>query len=123
VFDLSAEEVVDEFRKTEGARVGRRSPVGAEGDFEGACKNGVDTAAGRLDGRRTPVGADGDLEGACDGVKIAARLLNVMLPRPVAGSQPTAAVKPDEAQQVGFRVPAQHLLEPEVMSVNLAALA
>jgi len=109
--------------------------VGEIGALEGT-KDG-DMVTGEPDGVRVIGAAEGTLEGvlvgAAEGTLVGAvvefkrgtkserRLSNVMLPRPVTGSNPGPAVKPDARQQLD---PAwQHLFEPEVMSVNLAALA
>jgi hypothetical protein len=111
--------------------------VGEIGALEGTKDGDMVTVTGEPDGVRVMGAAEGSLEGvlvgAAEGTLVGAvvefkrgtkrerRLSNVMLPRPVTGSNPGPAVKPDARQQLD---PAwQHLLEPEVMSVNLAALA
>lgn len=52
----------------------------------------------------------------------AANLGKLILPKPVTGSHPTAAEKPEDLQQTAFEgtapVYAQHLLVPEVTSLK-----
>lgn len=94
-------EVEDELRKTEG-----RALAAVPGEL------GVFTELG-------------DADGVCvtAGTNMATRLFNVILPKPVAGSQPGPAVNPADTQQVGLVCPAQHLFDPDVISLNRPALA